>query len=97
MARVTAQSSTEKELIAASSSPSSSSPAYLVKNKTKTASVYLATRLSASDSSTVAESANSFEWEATDGPLTLVLATGQSLRCLSAGADQVIHILPIGR
>lgn len=58
----------------------------LIKNMTATASVYL-------ELDGAAAAATSYEWEATDGPLSFELSPTEVLKGRSAGADQTIHVL----
>lgn len=58
----------------------------LIKNETATASVYL-------ELDGAASASTSFEWEATDAPVSVEMRPGWTLNGRSAGADQTIHVL----
>lgn len=64
--------------------------AFLLKNKTATASVFL-------EVGAVATLASGFEWEITDGPLEIELEPGEQLSAIVAAGTQEIHILRSGR
>lgn len=58
----------------------------ILKNKTGTAAVYL-------ELDGAASASTSYEWAVADGPITLELAPGVTVKGLSAGVDQTIHVL----
>lgn len=61
----------------------------LLKNVTGTASVFVGT--------TGVTNLTGFQWDATDGALAVELEPGESLYGVVTGANQVVHILKVGR
>lgn len=66
---------------------------YVIKNKTKTASVFL------DGADTVTSNAPSFEWEIDDGPHAFQLEPGEKVygRLAAGQANQTVHVASSGR
>lgn len=74
----------------ATADPSAVDSAFLLKNMTGTAPIYL-------EVGSAATTTNGFRWDPTDGPMSLTLDKGEVLYAISGGADQTVHLLRAGR
>lgn len=62
---------------------------FVIKNKTATASIFLET----SDDAGAASATTGFEWETTDGPLSIDLWENEILYGLVSSTQQTVHVL----